>query len=42
MIEVFNFHDTWFVVQANWVWIVVALGLGIWVGWATAAGDGKA
>lgn len=37
MLEPFNFHDSWFVVQSNWVWILVALGLGIWFGWATSA-----
>ena len=39
----FNFHDTLIVAEANWVWLVVALGLGIWVGWKSAApGNGKA
>jgi hypothetical protein len=37
MTEAFNFHDTWFVFEANWVWILAALGLGIWMGWATSA-----
>lgn len=35
----FNFHDTWFVVTSNWVWMLVALGLGIWFGWATSESD---
>jgi hypothetical protein len=25
------------IVQGNWVWLLTALGLGIWFGWATAA-----
>jgi hypothetical protein len=37
MNEAFNFYDTWFVVENNWVWILAALGLGIWFGWATGA-----
>lgn len=39
MTEFFNFHDGWFVVQQNWVWMLVALALGIWVGWRTSAAD---
>lgn len=39
MTEVFNWHDTWFVVTSNWIWITVALGLGVWVGWTTSAPD---
>ena len=35
MIETFNFHDAWFVVESNWVWMLVALALGIWSGWVT-------
>ncbi len=26
------------VVQTSWVWLLAALGLGIWTGWATAKG----
>ena len=26
---------SWGIVQGNWVWLLVALGLGIWFGWAT-------
>lgn len=33
MTELFNFHDTWIVAQANWIWLLAALGLGIWIGW---------
>ena len=39
MNEFFNFHDSWFVVQSNWVWMRVSLGLGIWVGWSTSSGE---
>lgn len=44
MSDFFNFHDTWYVVQHHWIWILVALGLGIWFGWATAGRrkDGEA
>jgi hypothetical protein len=33
MTDFFNFHDTWYVVQYHWFWLLVALGLGVWVGW---------
>jgi heme/copper-type cytochrome/quinol oxidase subunit 1 len=36
MTDFFNFHDTLFVVGFHWLWLVVALALGIWVGWYTA------
>ena len=36
MEEIFNFHDSFFVVQFHWFWMLVALALGIWVGWYTA------
>lgn len=36
MNELFNFHGGWIVAQANWVWLLVAMGLGIWVGWRTS------
>ncbi|MBC8038575.1 MAG: hypothetical protein H7X89_15310 [Rhizobiales bacterium] len=26
----------WDAVQANWIWLLAALGLGIWFGWATS------
>lgn len=43
MVEPFNFTGFLYVFEANWVWIMTALGLGVWFGWATAAGDqGKA
>lgn len=39
MTEFFNFHDGWYVVQHNWLWMLVALCLGIWVGWRTNTRD---
>lgn len=39
MTDIFNFHDTFYVVTSNWFWMLVALGLGIWFGWATSAPD---
>ena len=39
MNDFFNFHDGWFVVGQNWVWLAVALALGVWVGWRTSGGD---
>lgn len=39
MTELFNFHDTWIVAQSNWVWLLLALGLGIWVGWTSCSED---
>jgi hypothetical protein len=42
MNELFNFHDTWIVAQANWVWLLIALGLGIWIGWISCTSDGNA
>jgi hypothetical protein len=39
MSEALNFHDAWFVVESNWPWLLLALALGIWTGWATAGGE---
>ena len=33
MTDFFNFHDTFYVVQHHWFWLLMALALGIWVGW---------
>lgn len=33
-----NFHDSLYVVKFHFVWMLVALGLGIWVGWYTGSG----
>jgi hypothetical protein len=35
MNELFNFHDTWIVVEQNWWLVLLSLALGIWVGWTT-------
>lgn len=35
MSEFFNWNDSWYVVSSNWLWVVIALGLGVWVGWTT-------
>ncbi len=40
MIEFLKFHDTLIVAQSNWFWLLVAFGLGIWVGWRSAGPDG--
>lgn len=34
MNQLFNFHDTLVVGQQNWWLILVALALGIWLGWS--------
>ena len=31
-----TFTGTLFVLQFHWVWMLVSLGLGAWVGWRTA------
>jgi hypothetical protein len=36
MNDAFNFHDTWYVFEANWVWVLAALAVGIWCGWYTS------
>jgi hypothetical protein len=35
MSDILKFHDSWIIAQHNWWLLVVALGLGIWVGWST-------
>ena len=32
-----DFTGTLYLVRFHWFWMVVALGLGAWVGWRTAA-----
>ena len=32
-----NFGGTLFLACFHWFWLVVAMGLGAWVGWRTAA-----
>ena len=39
MTEFFNFHESWILVQHNWLWLLLALALGIWVGFSTAKPD---
>jgi hypothetical protein len=36
MEEFFNFKDSWILVGHNWIWLLIALALGIWVGWSSA------
>jgi hypothetical protein len=36
MNEAFNFHDTVVIAQHNWWLLLLALALGIWVGWRTS------
>jgi hypothetical protein len=35
MVDFFNFDGTWIIVEHNWWLMLVALGLGVWVGWKT-------
>ena len=37
MVDFWNFHDTVFLAQQNWLWLLVALALGIIVGWMTCS-----
>ena len=37
MNELFNFNDTWIVVEQNWWLVLLSLGLGVWVGWVTSS-----
>ncbi len=39
MAEFFNWNDSWYLISSNWLWIVIALGLGVWVGWTTNTPD---
>ncbi len=32
MNEIFNWHDSWILVQHNWFWLLVAFAIGAWVG----------
>jgi len=32
----FDFTGTLFVLRHNWFWMLVSLGIGVWVGWHTA------
>jgi hypothetical protein len=37
MVDFWNFNDTMFLARENWFWLLVALGLGIIVGWMTCS-----
>jgi hypothetical protein len=37
MVDFWNFHDTVFLARENWIWLLVALGIGIVVGWMTCS-----
>ncbi len=37
MNEFFNFHDTWILIEQNWVYLAVAFGIGAFVGFRTCA-----
>ena len=33
--DFFNWHDTWILVEAHWIWMLVAAAIGCFVGWWT-------
>lgn len=33
MEDIGNFKDTWIVVEHNWIWMLIALVIGILAGW---------
>ncbi len=35
MLDFWNFKDAFIVAQTNWVWLLLALVIGLMVGWAT-------
>ena len=35
MSEFWNFKDAFVVAQSNWIWLIAALVIGMFVGWAT-------
>jgi hypothetical protein len=37
MADFWNFHDTVFLARENWIWLLVALALGVIVGWMTCS-----
>ena len=37
MVDFWNFHDTLFLAKENWLWLLIALVLGIIVGWTTCS-----
>ena len=42
MNELLNFTNSWFVVEQNWVWMIAAFAIGIFVGWYTYGPDRSA
>ncbi len=42
MNDIFNFQNSWIIVEQNWWLMLLALALGIWVGWKTADPDQQA
>ena len=39
MVDFWNFHDTVFLAKENWLWLLLAMGLGIIVGWMTCSNE---
>ncbi len=35
MNEFLNWHNTWILLQYNWIWLLIAFGLGAWTGYRT-------
>lgn len=35
MNEFFNWNGSWILVEHNWIWLLLALAIGCWVGWST-------
>lgn len=33
MEDFWNFKDSWIVVQHNWIWMLIALAIGVFAGW---------
>ena len=42
MNELFNFNDTWIVVEQNWWLVLLSMALGVWVGWVTCSRENNA
>ena len=37
MVDFWNFHDTVFLARENWLWLLMALGFGVVIGWITCS-----
>lgn len=37
MVDFWNFNDTMFLARENWLWLLVALALGLVVGWISCS-----